>query len=303
MEKINAPVSNTQVDRHGDRMSLSSLELMSMQTDINIISSHNEHDYRNPPIARGIASHLMKEGYQEGTLYATFEFFDLEDVGKPNPNSNTIGKTLALNKYSDGKIHVTYDINHINNNELLDCLKKLQLNVDPESELKFDLKKAFDPLSIICVVISYITLRFIDAFLAKVANPFWDNLGKALHLIRKDSNSVLCLMFQLKYENETKEILINFTNCDSSEVEQTFKNKKDYIYNIVSKYEGTDVARIVFNYSNKELVHAYSVFNDGTPTDIHDSIGYEKLLHPYKKKTRLEKKPKNKRKNKGKRKK
>lgn len=281
MDKISTMVSNTYLDKHGERLSLSSLKNMNKQTEVNIISSHNEHDYRNPPIARGIDSFLKTKGYSDGELWATFEFFDVEDIGKTNPTDKTLGKTLALNLFKDNGICVFYDINHQDDDEILNKLELLQKDVDPNSDLKFELKKSLEMLAVIGLAISYVGKKFLDSFLEKVADSFWDSLAETLKLSNKYSDSVLCLMFDLSDENTKREVLINFTRCSAQEVKEVFENKKDYIYGIVNSSDN-DIARIVFNYSNKELVHEYSVFHDGTPTTIRDLAKYKTLIHPHK---------------------
>ncbi|CAI0696421.1 Uncharacterised protein [Serratia marcescens] len=301
MERRSTVVANTNIDKHGESLTFGSLKSLDEQSRSMIASSHNEHDFRNPPIARGIDSHIIGN-----SLYVTFEFFDIDDVNKSNPNTQTEGKSLALHKYDEGKINIIYDRSISFDNEVLEILNELQNIVDPETNLKFDFKKALEPMTVLSVAIGYIGMKFIDSFLGRLTDKFWASLENALFKNRSKGDSVFTLMFDLPCGDEKQEILINFTNSSADEVRAALERDKEKVYKLVEKYkiEGEEVSRIVFNFINKELVHAYSVLADGTPIDISDLKKYKSLLKPYESKNKpvkinkVEKKKKTKIKNK-----
>ncbi|MGL4915263.1 MAG: hypothetical protein ACRC5D_03260 [Aeromonas allosaccharophila] len=279
MESKSSVVANTNIDKHGESLSYATLKLLDEQSRKNIASSHNEHDFRNPPIARAVDSHIIGN-----SLYVTFDFFDIEDVNKLNPSAQTEGKRLAIHKYENERINIVYDRSISSDDDLLTKLNELQSIVDPQATLKFDLKKSIEPITVLTVVISYIGMKFVDSFFERVADKFWDALSDALSMGKmKKEDSVFTLMFHLPYDDKEQEVLINFTNSCAHEIKQALEKDKEKIYTLVEQYksDNVDVSRIVFNYTDCELIHEYSVLVDGTPIDIRDLKKYKSLLKPY----------------------
>jgi hypothetical protein len=283
MNRISKLVANTQIDKHGESLSAESLDRMNKQFVTEIASSHNEHDYRNPPIGRGVDAHLLKSYDGTSELYATFEFFDLDDIGKPNINSQTLNKTLALNRVENGKIHVAYDRNYENSPELLDKIRELQQFADPSSDVKFELKKSLLTPDTLTIIVGYVGFKFVDFFLEKMFGGFWNTLEEILKKRNAGRETILTLIFSLPFEDHNKEVLINFTNCRAEEIKLVFEKYKSHIYEVVECNETSEVkiARIVFNCENSSLCHEYSVYQDGSPTGIRDIEKYKKLINPH----------------------
>lgn len=283
MNRISKLVANTKIDKHGESLSDESLDRMNKQFATEIASSHNEHDYRNPPIGRGVDAHLLKSYDGTSDLYATFEFFDLDDIGKTNINSQTLNKTLALNRVEHGKIHVAYDRNYESSPYLLGKIRELQQFADPSSDVKFELKKSFLTPDTLTLVVGYVGLKFIDLFLEKMLDGFWNTLEEILKKRIPGRETILTLIFNLPFEDHNKEVLINFTNCRAEEIKLVFEKHKSYIYEIVECNETSEVkiARIVFNCENSSLLHEYSVYQDGSPTKIRNLEKYKKLINPH----------------------
>lgn len=266
---------NDQVDRHNEQMSLQVLESARDQTNANIISSHKEHDFRFPPIARVNHAYIKNE-YGINSLYGEIEFFEPQDINKQNIIPD---KTLKLHDFK--KSTITYDRTYELNN-LVNEINNLQKTISEEKPL-FELKKAFEPISTLIVVVGTIaTKSFIEGFFNKAGSDFWDALKDIIvKNSQKDEKEKIYIFNTMINRNNYKvEVIINFTNPTTYDLQNVLYEHQNMIDNTIDNYEknSINVARIVFNSNEDDLYHAYSVFDDGTPFDIKNIDEYEKIL-------------------------
>ncbi|NQY54703.1 MAG: hypothetical protein HRT42_14160 [Campylobacteraceae bacterium] len=275
MKKITKILMNDQIDRHNEQMTLSFLESARNQTNANIISSHKEHDFRFPPIAR-VNNAYIKNEHGINSLYGEFDFFELNDVNKQNNISN---KQLKLHDFQDSSI--SYDRSY-ELNGLVEDVKNLQKIISDEEPL-FEVKKSFEPVSTLIVIVGTIAAKsFIEGFFNKAGSDFWDGLKNiiAKNSAKDETEKIYIFNTMMVRNNYKVEVIINFTNPTTYDIQNVLYEHQEAIDSVINKYEedSIDVARIIFNSNQDSLHHEYSVFQDGTPFDIRDLDAYEKIL-------------------------
>lgn len=169
MIRTTTMLSNDQVDKHNEKMSLSALKSARDQTNANIISSYKEHDYRFPPIGRFINANIKNEN-GINVLYGEIELFETKDMNKKNPIEN---KKLRIHDHKESSI--TYDKSY-ELNQLIKDVEKLQQTISNKKPL-FEIKKSLEPVSTLTIIIGTIlTKSFLEGFFNKAGSDFLDAL-------------------------------------------------------------------------------------------------------------------------------
>ena len=266
---------NDQLDQHNEKMSLDILQQAKEQTNAKIMSSHNEHDFRFPPIARVSKAYIKNEN-GVNSLYGEIEFFEIHDINKENIIK---GKELALYEVESSK--VMYDRSY-QINGLVEDIEELQIFLSNEAP-DFELKKSLEPISTLTIMLGTIASKsFIEGFFNKAGSDFWDKLKDIVSKNAKTNEKEKIYIFNtlIKRDNYKVDVIINFTNPTTYDIQNILYQHKEKIDYIINQYEenSISVARIVFNSYEESLEHEYSVFQDGTPFDIRDIDSYEKIL-------------------------
>jgi hypothetical protein len=276
MKIVTKILMNDMIDKHNQRMSLEVLESAKEQTNSKIMSSHREHDFRFPPIAR-IYKAFIKNENGVNNLYGEIELFEKNDINKENIIPN---KKLSVHQHEDCTISYdrSFELNKLEND-----VNELQ-NLLSDNEPIFELKKSFEPVSTLIVfIVGIATKSFIEGFFNKAGSDFWDKLNTIVMKNASTNNDEKLYIFNVAINKESfnTEVIINFTNPINYDIKSILTDNKDIVDYIIEKYEKnkTNVSRIVFNSTDsKNIQHEYSVYHDGTPFDIRDLEQYDKIM-------------------------
>ena len=276
------PLSNDQVDKHGDRMTLGDLRDARDQTNSKVMNSHHEHDFRLPPIGR------MERAYIRNVnginwLLGEFRLFTMDDI---NHENRLKGRELAVHDRKEGTVSVVYDRSYVIN-DLVQDVEQLQQAFDSSQGILYENKKSVEPISTLTVLVgmgaTFAISQFFGGLFSEAGKETWGLLKKLIkknQAIKPDEEKQYQFIFTFINEYYKTELMLIFTDPDPDDFEKIIKVNQDKIeQKIISYYEqAIRVKRIVYTYANAQLNHAYSVYQCGTPFDISNESEFEKLL-------------------------
>jgi len=276
------PLSNDQVDKHGERMSLGSLKSMVSQTNSKIISSHVEHDFSFPPIGRMDHAELFEHN---GVNWVVGEFalFESSDIDSENPLGD---REVVVHEQDEGSISLKYDRSYELSGITAD-VKELQALLDNETETEYELKKSVEPISTLTIMIgmgaTFAVASFFKGFFGEAGKESWQAFKKLIiknKEINPDTEKHYQFIFIFQNEYYKVEVMLLMKNPEPENFEELVKVNQAAIDEKINEYYEQEVRakRIVFIIENSLLQHAYSVRRCGTPFDIADVDGYKKLL-------------------------
>jgi len=274
------PLSNDQIDKHGQRMSVLALENAMRQTNVKIMSSHAEHNFISPPIGRMENAQIEKDDKGVTWLFGTYSLFELEDIEKENPIEN---RCLSIHSQDSGNITIFYDKSY--EDEGLEAeIEHLQQLFDPNNKIQYELKKSVEPISTLTILIgagSFIAGGFVSGFLNEAGKDAYNALKQIISR-RKDNNIEQHYQFIFVFQNEyyKTEILLIFKNPQPDDIKSLIERHESEIEKKVISYyeEEIRVGRIVFLAENSSIQHVYSVYRCGTPFDIANKEQYKEIL-------------------------
>ena len=282
MIKKDVPLSNDQVDKHGDRMNLGALRSARDQINSKVISSHNEHDFRLPPIGR------MEKAYIRNIdgvnfLLGEFRLFTMDDI---NHENRLKGRELSIHDLKEGAVSVAFDRSYVVN-DLVHDVEQIQQAFDSSQKITYENKKSVEPISTLTVLVGmgaiFAVSHFFGGLFSEAGKDTWNLLKKLIKNNQKiNPYEEKQYQFIFIFENEfyKTELILIFTDPDPEDIEKTIKaNQEEIDQKVISYYkESIRVKRIVYTHDNGKLAHAYSVYRCGTPFDISNVGEYQKLL-------------------------
>lgn len=282
MIKKDVPLSNDQVDKHGDRMTLGALRGARDQTHSKVIVSHNEHDFRLPPIGR------MERAYIRNVdgvnwLLGDFRLFTIDDI---NHENRLKGRELAIHDCKEGTVSVVFDRSYVIN-DLVQYVEQLQQAFDSSQDITYENKKSVEPISTLTVLIgmgaTFAISQFFGGLFSEAGKDTWGLLKEIIkknQAIKPREEKQYQFIFTFSNEYYKTELMLIFTDPEPDDFEKIIKVNQDRIeQKVISYYEQSiRVKRIVYTHANGELNHAYSVYRCGTPFDISNESEYKKLL-------------------------
>lgn len=274
IDKINL-LANDKIDKEGKQISLSTLEHLMNETNLIIKSSYRNHDYRFPPVGR-ISHAFIKNEENTYNLYGKFEFFEISDLHKENV---IVGKKLTINRLDKPIIVCDKSYKLTGLEEDVNDLEKLISDDEMENDVQISLYQ----VSTLAIGFGVFKAKsFFEGFFFTISDEFWNKLQE---IVRKNSkvydNAQYIFSTVLENDKFSAEVMINFTNPQSSDIEKILITNKNIIESVLNAYyeESISVAKIVFNLIDNETInHEYSLFEDGTPFHINNSKKYEEVL-------------------------
>ncbi|WP_429117435.1 hypothetical protein [Aeromonas veronii] len=282
MIKRDVPLSNDQVDKHGDRMTLGDLKDARDQTNSKVMISHNQHDFRSPPIGR-IEKAYIRNIDGINWLLGEFRLFTMDDI---NHENRLRGRELAIYDLKEGTVSIICDRSYVINNLVQDA-EQLQQAFDSSQEIKYENKKSFEPISTLTVLVgmgaTFAISQFFGGLFSEAGKDSWGLLKKIIkknQSIKHNEEKQYQFIFNFMNDYYKTELMLIFTDPDPDNFEKIIKANQDKIeQKIISYYEQSiRVKRIVYTHDKGELNHAYSVYRCGTPFDISNISEFQKLL-------------------------
>lgn len=256
----------THLDRHGERFPLEALESAKSQLEKNIITHGVEHDPRIEPVGRVISAEIVKLDDGEFALEATSELFDeLDKLEEIND------RELLIHEYSENSLEIRSDRNYRNEedakilNEISDLLKCTH---PPQEEIK----KAFEPLSVLWICGAFILGGISSGFLNKIGSEAFDLLKDKLSKIlskRKPGENEKLLAFEFSITDKKCNVELIITNPTSEDINKVMKEGFKQLDLILPKYfeisSEKPIKKLVFELDDKNLKFKFGVRSDGIP--------------------------------------
>lgn len=241
--------------------------LKSMVGQINekYIPIGTEHDPRIPPQGRLISSKLIRLDDGAYAVEGVAEIFEKDDeIGKIDNSRQMPLKTYNIDTYG-----IRYDQTYKDSEsqKIINDIAYL-LNASIQEEIK----KAFEPISILTIVGAFILGAVAHGFLNKLGADAWDALKEKIkQLQRKKKGQVKerLLIYEFTLINEdTKTIAeIILANPTDEDIDSFFNSGLKQLDELVPKYFAPHLglSKIVFGYFNKKLIMQFGVRKDAVP--------------------------------------
>jgi hypothetical protein len=267
MKRIEATVSSTAIDAHGEVMTRGALESEVALFKRNYISMGVEHDPRIPPVGRFIDAWIEDRDDGISVLKAVAELFEPGDTLPA-----TADKTIAQPAYSDGQLIVGYDRTYESSEDSLD------INAIADrfgSAPQFEMKKAVDPLSILMIGGAFVLGSIATGFLKQVgADGYLWLKERIVRLIQrqqgKSKEQLLVFEFSVKCGRQCANVQTILSNPDANDIE-AFLQRGIHELDVVTRdcFNSVELlSRVVYFFENGRLKFKYAVRTDGFPATL-----------------------------------
>ena len=259
----------THVDKHNERMSAEALNdfvnLVNQQyTPVGV-----EHDPRIPPIGRVISAQIEElpdgefavDGIAE--IYETGQEIEFRDDGREIP----------IELPSEG-IKISPDRSYLqpNDKELLIELESLV-----NGEIKPQLKKSVDPISILIIAASFAAGGIAQGFLGKIGEDVWEKLKFKINELvnskpRVDKDRLLVFEFTVDLENNPLCLETILTNPSESDIRKFLDEGLEQLDKNTNRFfqHRHYLRKVVFEYKDGTLKVTFGLRKDGVPLSIPD---------------------------------
>jgi hypothetical protein len=266
MRTLSGILTTTRVDRHGHRMTLSSLEDGAGQINRLYLPFGVEHDPRIAPIGRVVAARVVPVGDGEYGLEGEIEIFEPGD-DLPLPDE---GREIPMREYPSTQLQVLSDMAF----EDADSRRDLaELSERLGSDHAQEMKKAFEPIAVLVIGgAAFVLGQLAQGFLSRLGEDGYELLKtklKALvgrrQAIGKDTLLEVSLVVPLQGQNV--EIDIHCTNPTGIAIDDIVRKQlqriDDALPSLVDPRLG--IRRLVFEYQEGDVHLRFAVRRDAVP--------------------------------------
>lgn len=265
MKKFEAIISNTLIDRHGDKLTLDALRDFARHINESYIPINIEHDPRRAPIGRFISAEVRKRTDGEYEVFGIGELFENNDA-LPYLDD---GRAIPLAGYADGQLELRYDRN-FDNEEDLRVIAEVENILNTQAGYQF--KKSLDPLSVLEIGGAFVAGGIASGLLGKIGSDAWDGLVakiKQLMVREKPTEKERLLSFEAKLERNGEELSIKvlLTNPSGDDVEHFFNHGLEVVDRMSPLLfdPKKQIVKVVLEYNQEGLKVLYGLRGDGTP--------------------------------------
>lgn len=266
MKTLNCTMVTTHVDLAGERFAVEGLEPFAASVNNNYLPFTREHDIRKPPIGRVASATVVQLEDGEFAVTGTVEVFEESDTLSSVRGD---GRRIQVARDDIPTFRVEYDSSYETpeGRELLAALNRLS----PESGTTVQIKKSVEPISTLTIAM-YIGGAIAAGALAK--------LGEDLYLGLKDvlkgffgsptllEERLLDFQFTTLWQGRPVEAHVLLTNPNPKELEALFGSGFADLDAFLSRCQGENLARFVFEYRNGQLRCLYILRGDCVPLQI-----------------------------------
>lgn len=265
-------IATTHIDLHGEKMTVSALEDIVNQVNMYSIPLGTEHDPRIPPYGRIESAKIIKLDDGEYAVEAVFEIFEHVDDFKLSKPS----KELPPRNSDLAEFHLVYDRNFRDDEDhvLINDISEL-FGTDSREELK----KAFEPLTVLTIIASFVIVGIARGFLNKLGEDGYlllKDLLKKLMGRKKEGEVEKLLQFQLviHLDQQAIEVDVILTNPSNYDIDKFFDTEFKKLDQLIFLYSNSDIGlrRLIFEYKNGALGLSFALRKDGVPLDTHTEI-------------------------------
>lgn len=265
MYRLTGILSSTNVDRQGDRMTLSALEDGVEQINAGYLPFGVEHDPRIAPIGRVVAGRIKKLADGEYGLEGEIEIFEPgDDLSLRNDD-----RQIPLRKYQGTKLQVVYDMGFEDERcrEVIAELSK-QFGTEPIQEFK----KSLEPIAVLAFGAIYIIGHIAAGFLSNLGKDGYESfkarIGKLIsHRQSKGKDTLFelsMIVHKNGYEVEVNLLCKNPSESDIAEiVNRQLQRIDDALPSLIDSQP--DIRKLNFEHENGDLHIRFAVRRDAVP--------------------------------------
>jgi len=272
VKSFECTILTTHVDLQGERFASEGLESLAASYNEYYLPLTREHDIRKAPIGRVKSASV--ESLDDGE-FAVRGIVEMFEEGDTLSSAQGDGRKLLIATADSPTFTVEYDSSYENpeGHKLLAALKDLS----PESGARVQVKKSLEPLSVLTVAI-YLSGAIAAGALAKLGEDLYDGLKNVLKnyfaSVKISRERVMDFQFRTTRYGEEIEVHILLTNPTSQDLESFFSSCFGNVDAFLSRCEGTDLARFVFEYRNGSLECLYILRKDCVPLQVRRKPGH-----------------------------
>ncbi|WP_276975646.1 hypothetical protein [Flavobacterium filum] len=266
METIKIILATTHLDRHSERFTMGALENMVKQTNKGIIPLGVEHDPRIPPQGRVIKAELVLMDDGEYAVEGTAEVFN----GDFSTLADTGEREIPVRKYKPGKFKIVSDRNFRDENSKknIDDLKQILQGAKAEEEIK----KSFDPISILTIGGSFIAGAITAGFLKEIGADAYKALkAKLIDIFTENPKEGQEKLFTFDTtiskgdKSINVEVIISSPTVD--DIQKFFDEGVQQLDQVLPRHFENEkgFSRIVFEYKAGHLEVKFAVLKNGVP--------------------------------------
>jgi hypothetical protein len=264
VKRIEAVIASTNVDSHGERMSVEALEAIVESTKRTYIPVGSEHDPRIPPLGRIASAFIRERSDGEHEAVATMELFDGEDRAQVGDDA----RELLIRKHDMQGLSVSYDWTHRFAQDQADIA---EIAAVFKTQAIREVKKSAVPISIIVIVGKFVLGSIAAGFFGQVGADGWNMVKSKLKAIvsrQQNRSSEQLLVFKVVTNIGGKDIEIEtiLTNPTHDDIDQFLASGLQAVDTLASTliHGQEDTRKVVMEAKGAAVTPSFIVLKDCT---------------------------------------
>lgn len=259
----------THVDKHNERISIDALKDLINLVNQQYIPMGVEHDPRIPPVGRVISAQI--EELSDGE-FAVDGIAEIYEEGQEIEFKDD-GREIPIELPSEG-ITISPDRSYLqpNDKELLQELESLL-----KGEIKPQIKKSVEPISILIIAASFMAGGIAQGFLSKIGEDIWEKLKSKINELvnsktRVEKDRLLVFEFTVDLENNPLSLETILTNPRESEIRKFLDEGLEQLDKKTNHFfqHRHYLRKVVFEFKDSKLKVIFGLRKDGVPLSIPD---------------------------------
>lgn len=266
MKRYEAVIGNTYVDAQGEQMTPAALESMVESTARWYVPIGIEHDPRVPPQGRIASAFVRGRADGESEAVAIFELFEEGETPPAGPNDE---RELPVAGFPDTGLTISHDWTHRSEGDQTDIAAIAEAFGNPP---QYDVKKSFDPISVIVVGFMLAGGPFYQGFLNAAGADTWKVVKPRLARLAartEDHKGDRLLVFRaiVRPQNAWVQVDVILTNPTANDIEAFLDSSLALLDQTVPELlnSNPDVRRVVYEAKAGETWLSYAVRKDCVP--------------------------------------
>jgi hypothetical protein len=267
MKQIEATLSSTLVDKHGDMMTREALEFSAETFNTHCVPIGYEHDPRHAPLGRFVEAWIEDLPSGVSVLKARGDLFEPNDT-----LPSEIGKPIVEKHHPGGPLRLAVDLSYAGI-EFRDDITSISDILG--SRVQYEVKKAVEPISILILSGTFVFGAIASGFFGGIGTDAYELLKARLKAMlakqrKRSKEQLLVFEFTVSHLGHRVAVHTIVTNPDDVAVDSML-GKALYDLDEISPDLFSDrhhLSRLVYMYDNGTLSFLYGVREDGYPVNI-----------------------------------
>jgi hypothetical protein len=264
MKRVRQVLTNTRIDRHHERLAREGLEKMVAQINTGYMPLWHEHDPRVPPMGRVAKAYLQEESHGETSVIGEIELFEPHENIPYDPS-----RRMFIESAPQAGLQLSFDRSYRDpiSQALIQDISDIFGNAAQAS-----LKKAFEPVSILELVGSFVLGGISAGFLKEIGADSYKLLKEKIKLLlarRKEKKKAYVFRFVAIISLDQREVevdlLVSSPSIDA--LERLFHSHlaaaDKSLLDLLPRHP--EIQRVVFDASGPKLQFQYAVRSDAVP--------------------------------------